>query len=125
MSNTPMEEGLLFNIASLTNSSGTSATQKNINQKGLRVGMNIIGGATGDSLTVTVFGRDVTAQTYTLLASAAQSSGFTELLIYPGCSAVVNSILNAPLPPSWGVFYTASASGTSTMGVQISYAYEN
>ena len=122
MSNTPMEEGLLFNIASLTNSSGTSATQKNINQKGLRVGMNIIGGATGDSLTVTVFGRDVTAQTYTLLASAAQSSGFTELLIYPGCTAASNLVANAPLPPNWGINYSA-ASGT--IAATISYSYEN
>ena len=125
MSNTPLEEGLLFNIASLTNSSGTSPIQKNVNMRGLRVGMNIVGGVTGDSLTVTVFGRDASGQTYTLLASAAQSSGFTELLIYPGATAASNLVANVPLPPSWGVFYTASASGTSTMGVQISYAYEN
>jgi hypothetical protein len=122
MSNTPMEEGLLFNLPGFTTQAGTSPTQKNINQKGLRVGINMTP-YTGGTLTVTVFGRDAGGATYTLLQSAGlAATGFTELLIYPGVTASTNLIANAPLPPSWGVNYSASG---GTMTVTISYAYEN
>jgi hypothetical protein len=121
MSNSPMEEGLLFNLPAFAAASGTSPIQKNINQKGVRVGVNI-SAFTGGTLTVTVFGRDVSGQTYTLLGSAAlAATGFTELLIYPGATAGTNLVANLPLPPSWGVNYSA-ASGTITATISYSYA---
>jgi hypothetical protein len=119
----PIHEGFLFNLAAFAAASGTSEIKSNApGFRGLRVGVNI-SAFTGGTLTVTVFGRDVSNQTYTLLQSTAlAATGFTELLIYPGASAASNLVANAPLPPSWGVNYSA-ASGTIT--ATISYAYEN
>ena len=68
-------------------------------------------------------GRDAGGSTYTLLASAAlAATAFTEMLVYPSASNVVNLVSNQPLPPSWGVNYSA-ASGT--IAATISYAYAN
>lgn len=122
MSNTPMDEGIVTTLSGYTAQSGTSAVYKNVNQKGLRVGVNITS-ITGGSLTVTVWGRDASGATYTLLQSAAlAATAFTELLVYPGCIASTNLVANAPLPPSWGVNWSA-ASGT--IGATVSYATEN
>ena len=122
MSNSPMEEALVTTLLNPGTASGTSLTYKNINQRGLRVGINITPWSQG-SLTVTVFGRDVSGATYTLLASAAlAATGFTELLVYPAATAATNLVANVPLPPSWGVIWSA-ASGS--MGATISYALEN
>jgi hypothetical protein len=122
MSNTPMEEGLLFSLPAFAAQAGTSPIQKNINQKGIRVGVNITTFTRG-TLTVTIFGRDVSGATYTLLQSTAlAATAFTELLVYPDATATSNLVANAPLPPSWGVNYSA-ASGT--IAATISYAYQN
>ena len=122
MSNSPMEEGLLFNLPAFAAASGTSPIQKNINQRGVRVGVNITT-ITGGTLTVTIFGRDAGGSTYTLLASAAlAATAFTEMLVYPAASNVTNLVSNQPLPPAWGVNYSA-ASGT--IAATISYAYAN
>lgn len=122
MSGIPMEEEVLFNLTAQTATSGTTTPpKKNLVNRGVRVGVNI-SGVTGGNLTVTVFGRDPSGSTYTLLQSAALSAtAFTELLVYPGCTAASNTVANAPIPPTWGVNYSCSS---GTLAFTISYSYQ-
>jgi hypothetical protein len=110
MSMVPMEEGIVPNgnlVASSSN--GNSGVLKNIDKVGIRVGINIVTNASG-TLTVTISGRDASNTLYTILASAGLTgTGFTELLVYPGCTAANNTVANAPLPPSYEISWTISS----------------
>lgn len=80
-----------------------STTQKNINARGLMLGINIT--AVTGSLTVTVQGVDpVSGGTFTLLVSAALAAvAKTLLMIYPGATTSANVVASQPLPRSWNV----------------------
>jgi len=92
--------------------------QENIcGERGLQVGVNITS-ITG-TLTVNIYGVDqASAQSYLLLASAAYSStGFHELNLFPGATAVANVTANMELPAKWFV-QTVVVTGpcTATVG---------
>ena len=87
----------------------TSATQANLNSRGLQFYINISAG-TGTLPTLQVFieGVDVAGSglAYTLLASVvlvASAALFTQLTVYPGVAAAANVMSNQPLPRFWRV----------------------
>jgi len=119
MSNPPLIQGIFPIIGS-----GNSGVLTNVNQKGVRVGINITV-LTAGSLTVTIQGIDpgVPGTPYTILASAAlASTAYTPLLVYPGCIGATNSVANAPLPYQWQISWTLV---TGPLAATISYCTEN
>ena len=62
---------------------------------------------------------DGTTYTNLLLSAAVTGTGTTRLIIYPGCVAVANSILNQPMPMYWRLFSDGTWGGTDGITYQV------
>jgi hypothetical protein len=109
---------LLPSAARTDHTTGNQVTQTNGGvYKGLRLTIDISAVGTV-SITFTIKGVDpISGNVYTLLASAAKSStGTFTMLIYPGCVAVANAVLNEVLPSRW-VLVPSGTIDTATYSV--------
>jgi hypothetical protein len=91
--------------------------------RGLVLYVNITN-ANGGTLTVTAQGVDPvgTTNVYTILASAGlTANGLTALKIYPGLTAVANSVASDIVPALWNINHVVA---TATMTYSIGYSYE-
>jgi hypothetical protein len=98
----------------------TSPVQDNRHWRGVAVMVNVSELTAGASITVTIQAYNpVSGGTVDLLASAAiNSTGEkTPLVVYPGCVAVPNAVLNQPLPWQWLVKVTHADSKSITYSV--------
>lgn len=100
------------------------ADQKNINARGVQIGLNITAIAGTTTVTVAIQGKDAASgQYYTLLQSAAISvTGFTLLTLYPGAPSVANLSSPQVLPATWRVIVTVAGttpSATATVGASV------
>jgi len=80
--------------------------------------------ANGGTVTVTAQGVDPvgTTNVYTILASAGLSSnGLTVLKIYPGLTAVANTVASDIVPALWNIKHVVA---TASMTYSIGYSYE-
>lgn len=114
-------EGTL--LASAARTSTTSSTdQVNYNARGAIVYFSITAVPTVETVTLTVTAKDPIAGTYeTLLTGAAEAGVATKCyMLYPGAGAAANGVdvVNAyPLPRTWRITVTHSASGSFTYSV--------
>lgn len=103
----------------------SGSDQKNINSRGVLVGINITALAgTSPTVTVTIQGKDAASgQYYTLLQSAAISAtGFTLLTLYPGAPSTANVSSPQVLPATWRVIATVAGTdpaATATVGASV------
>jgi len=103
-----------------------SANQTNYNAKGLAVFFQITAVPTVETVTLTVFGiSPVTGSAYTMLQGAAEAAVTQRLyIVYPGVGVAaggVSVVAGYPLPRTWRIRITHSASGSFTYSVVASY----
>lgn len=73
--------------------------------RGVRLSVNVSAIVDTPSITVNVQVKDPVSGTYTTVLSSAAivGTGLTHLMVYPGCVAVANKVLNEPLARTWRV----------------------
>jgi len=97
-----------------------SDTQHNFRQRGVIVTVNVTAAGSG-SITATIQREDPAAGWVDVLASAAlTSNAATTLTVYPGFTAVTNSVANAVLPRRWRVRVAHNNANAITYAVGVS-----
>lgn len=88
----------------------SSAAQTNTIWRGVRVHIDQTAGTSGQSVVPTIEVYDPIAASWTaILTGAAMTQATTEhveMVVYPGCVAVSNLVLNQPLSFKWRVTMT-------------------
>lgn len=116
--------GTLFASAVRT-ATVTGSDMSNDAYKCLVVAFDITVVPGGDTVTVTVQGKDVTSgKYYTLLAGAAEAGTATRTYsICPGLPATANVSANAIVPQTWRVIVTHSAGTSFTYSIGYSIGF--
>lgn len=80
-----------------------SDTQTNLYYRGARVSVEVTSGTSGFSITPRIQVYDSLAEVWTTVLSGAAitAAGHIDLMVYPGCTAVSNVVLNQPLACKW------------------------
>lgn len=96
---------------------------KNVGYAGIRLWVDVADTILTPSLVVNIQGYDPVSGTFqTLLSSAAITDDIrTYMLIYPGCIAVANKVLNEVAPMFWRI--TAIPADTDSAKYSIGYEY--
>ena len=117
--------GALITLAGAVPGTLVSPDQTNMTWRGAQVALNIIS-ITGTLPTVSVVieGKDAASGAYyPLLTSATFAvSGFTQLSLYPGLSALANLVSVQALPRTWRIRVVIGGAGTlvtGTVGVSL------
>jgi hypothetical protein len=100
-----------------------SADQPNTVYRGAIVGVGLTAMASA-TVVIHIQGRDFVSGTYydILVGPALTTTGFTELVVYPGAAATANSSTPSPLPTTWrieAVVTGASAAASGTVGAAL------
>lgn len=112
--------GALLTFSAQGAGTTNSARVSNHTARGVKVVVNVT--AITGSITVTIEGYDsASGAAFTLLTSAAiAATGTTVLTVYPGLTAVVNSVASDHLPPVFDVkAVIATGPCTATVSVQL------
>lgn len=107
-------------LASTVRAANTdSPDQVNQNHRGLVVWLNVTAVPGGDTVQLSVMGKDpLSANIYAIGSTTPQSaSGFYTLEIYPGISESAGSRVSRTLPRDWKVRVVHSGSGSFTYSV--------
>jgi hypothetical protein len=107
----------ILNVSSVTTTQ-TSGRQTNFNHKGCIVILTTSAIGTG-SITLSIQGIEpVSNYTWTILAGTAVTTNTTNIYkVYPGLTAVNNSIASDILPRSWQVVVTANNANAASYAV--------
>lgn len=96
----------------------SSADQVKTNYRGVYVWIKVTAAPGGDTLTVTIQGKDYDGTYYTILASAASAVASDRVYkVFPEATAAANTIAADYLPDVWRVTVTHSAASNFTYSV--------
>ena len=113
----------LVTLATAAAGTTNSADQTNTNGRGVQVLVDITA-TTGQTLTVSIQGKDnASGKYYTILSSAALAAvASTNLTVYPGSTVAVNLDASAPLPRVWRISAVVGGAGSTlsaTIGASV------
>lgn len=102
----------------------STVDQVNMGWRGAVVLVNVTVAPGGDTITVSIQGKDpASANYYTILTGAAETTtGLKVYKVYPGVTAAANAAASDIIPQTWRVTITHSAGTSFTYSV--SYYYE-
>lgn len=101
----------------------TLADQTNSSGRGIKVVLDMTNVTASPSVTLEIDGKDVASgKYYAILTGAAVTTDSTNVYtVYPGLTAVANSVVSDTLPRTWRVKVVANNANSGTYSVGASY----
>lgn len=98
----------------------TTADRNNVGCRGVHVILDVTSAGTG-SITLDIQGKDsISGKYYSILTGAAVTTNVTNVYkVYPGMTAVANSVANDVIPRTFRIVITANNANTITYSVGV------